>query len=100
MWTDLAMLPPLHPEDIKAPLRIRYGTVGKFEKLAGLPPRSVSQVLYGKAIERAAEAIADELDIPLYRVSEHYHSLFYKLSTAPRHRRNPPVAHRQNDEAA
>jgi lambda repressor-like predicted transcriptional regulator len=88
------MNPPLHPEEVKAQLRMRYGTLTAFEKALGLPLRSVSFLLQGKAIMPTAEAIADALDIPLHRVSQHYHDLYYKLSTSPRHRREPATAHR------
>lgn len=94
------MNPPLHPEEIKAQLRMRHGTILEFERKRGLACRSVGQLLLGKAILPAAEAIADELDIPLHRVSAHYHDLYYKLSTSPRHRRKPLAAHLQNGEAA
>jgi lambda repressor-like predicted transcriptional regulator len=90
------MLPPLHPEEIKAQLRMRYGSLVKFEKAKSLPCRAVTQLLLGKATMPTAEAIADELDIPVHRVSSHYHSMYYKLSTSPRHRRDGDPAHRQN----
>lgn len=90
------MNPPLHPEEIKAQLRMRYGTLQEFEKAKGLAPRSVSWLLSGKAIMPAAEAIADELDVPVHRVTSHYHSQYYKLSTTPRHRRDDEAMHRLN----
>ncbi|MFC0686438.1 helix-turn-helix domain-containing protein [Novosphingobium clariflavum] len=94
------MLPPLHPEDIKSKLRQRYGTIGKFERLKGLPYRMVSQLLIGKASMRAAEAVADELDIPVHRVNSHYAELYYNLSTTPRHRRKQDQVHRLSDKVA
>lgn len=93
------MLPPIHPEEVKAQLRMRFGTLAAFEKARGLATRSVSVLLQGKAIMPTAEAIADELDVPVHRVTEHYHSLYYKLSTAPRHRRDQPKAHRLSGRA-
>lgn len=86
---------PVHPELIKAHLRIHYGSLEKFEKKKGLPSRAVSQVLTGKAGRSTAEAIADELRIPLHRVSTHY----YKLATTVAYRRKASRAHRLNAEA-
>lgn len=94
------MNPPLHPEEVKAQLRMRFGTITEFERVRGIAHRSVSQLLLGKAILPAAEAIADALDIPLHRVSVHYHDLYYKLSTSPRHRRKVGAAHRLSGETA
>lgn len=87
------MNPPLHPEEIKAQLRMRYGTLQEFEKVKGLAHRSVSLLLAGKAIMPTAEAIADELDIPVHRVTSHYHQQYYNLSTTP-HRREKAPRHR------
>lgn len=94
------MNPPLHPEEVKAQLRMRHGTISAFEKSRGLPPRTVSQILFGKAIRKTAEAIADELDIPLHRVSQHYHDLYYNLSTSPRYRRDGAEAQRLSGRAS
>lgn len=88
------MNPPLHPEEVKAQIRMRFGSLAKFEKAKGLAKHSVSFLLHGRAILPAAEAIADELDIPLHRVTSHYHEQYYKLSTSPRHRRERPAPHR------
>lgn len=86
----------MHPEEIKAQIRMRYGSLAKFEKAKGLAKHSVSFVLFGRAIMPTAEAIANELDIPLHRVSFLYHSQYYKLATIPRHRRDDAPAHRIN----
>jgi len=94
------MNPPLHPEEIKAQLRMRFGTVTNFERKKRLAARSVSQLLMGKAILPAAEAIADTLDIPLHRVSAHYHDLYCKLSTSPRYRQKAAKAQRLTGKAA
>jgi lambda repressor-like predicted transcriptional regulator len=52
-----------HPEDIKAALRKRHKSVAAFERNAGLPSRSVKDVLGGKSRPRIALAIAEELDV-------------------------------------
>ena len=87
------MNPPLHPEEVKAAIRMRFGSLAKFEKSKGLARHSVSFLLAGRAIMPTAEAIADELDIPLHRVTSLYHEQYYKLSTTPRHRRKQAGAH-------
>lgn len=51
------MLPTMHPEDVKAGIRKRYGTVAEFERAKGLPPKSVTEVLRGRAWKRVSDAI-------------------------------------------
>lgn len=94
------MNPPLHPEELKAQLRMRFGTLVKFEQAKGLAKNSVSFVLQGRAILPTAEAIADELDIPLHRVSTLYHEQYCNLAVSPRYRRKQKQSHRLNGEAA
>lgn len=62
----------LHREEIKAQLRMRFGTIEAFEQARHLPARSVKDVLRGRAVRRTAEAIADELGVPLQAVSSRY----------------------------
>jgi Ner family transcriptional regulator len=57
------MLKSPHPEDIKADLRKRYGSIAAFERQWGLPERSVKDVLRGKSRPIIAQAIADALDV-------------------------------------
>jgi Ner family transcriptional regulator len=52
-----------HPEDVKADLRKRFGSIAAFERQRGLPERSVKDVLRGKSRPRIAQAIADALDV-------------------------------------
>ncbi len=52
-----------HPEDIKAALRKRYGSVAAFERAACLPCRSVKDVLQGRSRPTIALAIADDLGV-------------------------------------
>lgn len=87
---------PLHPEEIKARLRIRYGTIHCFEQAKELSQGAVSQVINtGLAWETAARAIAEELGIPLHRVSTHYYRKFILTPVI----RKGADAHRQNAEA-
>ena len=51
----------MHPEDIKAALRKSYGSVFAFEDAAGLPRKSVSDFLRGRANQRVKDAIANVL---------------------------------------
>lgn len=56
---------PLHPENIKAELRKKFGTLRAFERAKGLPTASTVDVLRGRAVTRTAKAIAVELGVPL-----------------------------------
>lgn len=64
----LDMTEMTHPEDIKAALRKRHKSVAAFERLRGLPSRSVKDVLKGKSRPRIALAIADDLGIPAHKL--------------------------------
>jgi len=57
-----------HHEDIKAAIRKRYGSLAAFEVAKGLPKESVRDVLRGRASERIAIVIADELGLGLAEV--------------------------------
>jgi lambda repressor-like predicted transcriptional regulator len=57
-----------HPEDIRALLRKRYKSLAGFERAKGLPACSVRDVLRGKSRRRIADAIADELQIPVHEL--------------------------------
>ena len=56
----------LHREEVKARLRMKYGTLGKFEQEQGLPPRSVNDIFQGKTARRTAEAVASELGVSIH----------------------------------
>lgn len=47
----------MHPEDIKAALRKKYGSVFAFEDARGLPRKSVSDFLRGRPNQRVRDAI-------------------------------------------
>lgn len=51
----------MHPEDIKAALRKRYGSVFAFEDEHRLPRKSVSDFLRGRANQRVKDAISKAL---------------------------------------
>lgn len=92
------MLATMHPEDIKAGLRKRYGTVADFERAKGLPAKSVSEVLRGRAWQRIAEAVEaalqeEEPPRPLSEVSDNSEEL------GETHRLNGSAAGHQNRAA-
>lgn len=51
----------MHPEDIKAELRKRFGTVFAFEDAANLPRKSVSDFLRGRSSRRVRDAIDETI---------------------------------------
>ena len=54
-----------HPEDVKAAIRKRYGSVAAFERHYDLPALSVRDILRGKKRGRIARVVAHDLGIPL-----------------------------------
>jgi len=58
----------MHPELIKARIRMAHGSVAAFESKKGLPHRSVRDVLRGRSVRRAADALAEFLGEPLSKV--------------------------------
>lgn len=59
---------PVHKEDIKGALRKQFGTLTAFEKVRGLPPLSVKDVLRGRPSRRVETEIATVLELPLHRL--------------------------------
>jgi lambda repressor-like predicted transcriptional regulator len=57
-------LATMHPEDVKAGLRRRFGTIRNFERMLQLPKNSVSDLLRGKMSARVANAVEHALDEP------------------------------------
>lgn len=58
----------VHPEDIKAALRKRFGTIQEFERVHALSPRSVKDVLRGRSRPGTAKAIAHAIGMDLHKV--------------------------------
>jgi lambda repressor-like predicted transcriptional regulator len=54
----------MHPEDIKAALRKRFGTIVNFERAKDLPHQSVTDVLRGRPNARVSQAIEEALESP------------------------------------
>jgi hypothetical protein len=55
------ILDRMHPEDVKAALRKRYGTIARFIEEYDLPATGVSDVFRGRTSERVRQAIEDVL---------------------------------------
>lgn len=74
-------------EDVKAELRKRFGTIGLFEAEHGLPKKSVSDLLRGRASQRVSDAVESALSKPLsqFRDSDNSASI---APLAPPHRLN------------
>lgn len=51
----------MHPEDVKASLRKKYGTVARFIEAHDLPATGVSDVLRGRPSKRVCDAIEEVL---------------------------------------
>ncbi|MEO6360285.1 MAG: hypothetical protein ABIO43_06905 [Sphingomicrobium sp.] len=50
-----------HPEDVKAAIRKRYGTIKRFHEAHALPEKGVQDVLRGRASKRVSDAIEQVL---------------------------------------
>lgn len=62
---------PLHPEDIKARIRIKYDTLLKFERQHGLPPNSTVDVLRGRTVgNETVSAIASALGVSVKSIAQ------------------------------
>ena len=55
----------MHPEDIKAGIRKRYGTITAFEQAKGLPEKSVSEILRGRTWRKISDAVSQALQEPV-----------------------------------
>jgi lambda repressor-like predicted transcriptional regulator len=75
----------MHPEDIKASIRKRFGSVFAFEDANELPRKSVSDFLRGRANQRVKDAIAKTLSPEQSELSDSSGDL------APAHRQNAVV---------
>jgi hypothetical protein len=60
----------MHPEDIKAGLRKKFGSLFAFEDALELPRKSVSDFLRGRPNQRVASAISAALNIPQADLSD------------------------------
>ena len=60
----------LHPEDVKAAIRKKFGTIAKFHEAHNLPPRGVQDVLRGRASRRVQDAMDQVLSDACGRSTE------------------------------
>lgn len=81
----------IHPEDIKAAIRKKHGSIAHFERTRGLKRRSVTDVLIGKRARPTAEVVAAELGHTAESLFPH----IYQSATAD-HSREEEGTHRLN----
>jgi histone H3/H4 len=55
------ILKTLHPEDVKAAIRKRYGSVARFVAAKNLPTTGVSDLFRGRTSKRVSEAVEEVL---------------------------------------
>lgn len=68
-------LADMHPEDIRAELRKRFGTITKFEDANNLPRKSVHEILRGRKSARVSEAIEKAIiEAPVLQSENSYSS--------------------------
>lgn len=79
----------IHPEDIKAAIRKRFGSLKAFEESEGLPRKAVTDILRGRSNRRVSDAIQRVLDDDM---------VFRAMSSDDSAR--VTSAHRQNDSPA
>lgn len=80
----------LHPEDVKAEIRKRYGSLAEFERRNGFPPLSARDVLRGKSRSKIAKAIADaiDMDVTELEVFKKSHNRDSNEYVTPAHRKS------------
>jgi lambda repressor-like predicted transcriptional regulator len=88
----------MHPEDIKAELRKRHGTLKAFEEARGLPRLSTTDVLLGRGRPAVEAAIAQELNMSIDLVfpSRRGRRRGRPASVKTDFKRARPARHRQN----
>ena len=82
-----------HPEDVKAAIRKRFGSLAKFELMHGLARESVSDVLRGRTSARVASVVNAVMALESTETSD-------KLSDIPDNMPKRRRLHRLNAEAA
>jgi lambda repressor-like predicted transcriptional regulator len=60
----------MHPEDVKAAIRKRFGTIAAFERAKSLPEKSVHDLFRGRASARVSKAVEDALSMPAPEIAE------------------------------
>jgi lambda repressor-like predicted transcriptional regulator len=76
----------LHPVDVKAAIKKRFGSVAAFERLKKLPENGVHDVLRGRTSERVSKAVEsvlmDQTDTPAKRTAQPQKSVNQKRHAA------------------
>lgn len=63
----------MHPEDIRAALRKRFGTITKFEQEYKLPKKSVYEIFRGRKSARVSRAIENAIiETPIENTEKEY----------------------------
>lgn len=55
------LLDQMHPEIVKAVIRKRFGTIGRFQESRDLPSTAVADLMRGKGAQRTREAVEEVL---------------------------------------
>jgi lambda repressor-like predicted transcriptional regulator len=82
-----------HPEDVKAAIRKRFGSLAKFEREHGLPVESVTNLLRGQTSRRVAAVVDAVIAIEAASIAP-------RLSGITGNTRKRRSAHCPNAEAA
>ena len=77
-----------HPEDVKAAIRKRFGSLAKFEREHGLPVESVTNLLRGQKSARVAAVVDAVIAIEAASIAP-------SLTGIPGNSRKPQATHRQ-----
>lgn len=83
----------IHPEIIKARIRIEYGSVAAFEVAKALGHQTVRDVLRGRPVRRTAVALAEFMGTPVA-------DLFPGRFITPDYKSHKQDSHRLNRKAA
>lgn len=86
------LLDEFHPEDIKAAIRKRYRTVGRFEKAENLAVCAVADLLRGKRSQRTERAVRRVMEDEVRYGSKQAIKQDDSSQSAPVHRLNSAAA--------
>jgi len=87
-WTFAVLPANMHPEDLKAAIRKRFGTIGAFQHAYDLPKTGFTDFLRGRTSRRVEDAIHSALtEVP-------------SKSIKPDNSRPKRAAHRLNEVAS
>lgn len=87
----------LHPQEIKARLQIKFGSMTAFERLNGLPAGSAFDVLRGRVSRKTMQAIAVNTGVSEATIKSF--SRVGKTKSKIQHIAEKPDLHRLNERA-